>query len=118
MKSPKLSFREVQGVTIAEFLDKEVYAVDELTVNEIGKSLFAVVKEKSPVHFLLSFANVTYFSSALLGTLLRLYKRVADNGGTFKLCNLNPTIYQIFAVTKLDQVFAIYENEEKALASY
>lgn len=118
MKSPKLSFREVRGVTIAEFLDKEVYAVDELTVNEIGKSLFAAVKGKAPVHFLLSFANVTYFSSALLGTLLRLYKRVADNGGTFKLCNLNPTIYQIFAVTKLDQVFAIYENEEKALASY
>lgn len=118
MTKPRLSIRQIQGVTMAEFLDKEIYIFDELSVHEIGESLFATVLEHSSIKLLLSFLNVDYFSSALLGTLIILSKKVAENGGTFKLCSINPSIYQMFVLTKLDQIFEIYEDEKKALQSF
>ena len=66
----------------------------------------------------LNFTNVNSFSSTLLGTLIRLSKRILEKGGAFKLCGINPSIYLVFTLTKLDQILDIYEDEEKAINSF
>lgn len=118
MAKPRLTVRQIQGVTVVDFLDKDINVLDEITVTEISVSLLTVAMEQVPIKFLLSFANVNYFSSALLGTLLRLSKRVVENGGTFKLCSINPAIYQVFSLTKLDHILEIYEDTETAIRSF
>ena len=118
MEKPIIKIRQHQGVTIVEFLDKDINILDEDTVNEINQYLFSLVADHSPVKLLLSFSNVNYFSSGLLGTFIRVSKKVLESGGAFKLCGINSSIWQMFTLTKLDQILDIYENEESAVNSF
>jgi anti-sigma B factor antagonist len=50
--------------------------------------------------------------------LITLDKLVKENSGTLKLCNINPQIYEVFKITRLNKLFAIYDSTENALASF
>ena len=39
-------------------------------------------------------------------------------GGELKLCRIQPEIYEVFAITKLNRLFEIKEDESDALASF
>jgi anti-sigma B factor antagonist len=67
---------------------------------------------------LLDFTNVEYLSSAALGKLITLHKRVREKKGQLRFCAIKPKIYDVFRITKLDKIFEIYENQEKALADF
>jgi anti-sigma B factor antagonist len=34
------------------------------------------------------------------------------------MCNISPNVLEVFKITKLNKVFAIYDNEEKALKAF
>jgi anti-sigma B factor antagonist len=50
--------------------------------------------------------------------LIRLNKRVEENGGTLKLCQLRKSLYEIFAITKLDRLFESYDEKNTAISSF
>ena len=112
----RVELRQEGDITILELMDKEI--LDETTINEIADSLFTVVAERSPVKMVLSFAKVKHLSSMALGTLIRLNKRVEEGGGELKLCTIIKSLYEVFVITKLNKLFAIYDTEEKALESF
>ena len=39
-------------------------------------------------------------------------------GGKLKLCNIRPQIYEVFAITKLNKLFEIRENQDDAVAAF
>ena len=41
--------------------------------------------------------------------------RVYERGGRLGLCGISAKIYEIFRITRLDKVFDIYEDADKAL---
>jgi len=51
--------------------------------------------------------NVTFLSSEGLGALLKLARRATAAGNRITLCNLNPTIAEVFQITKLDQILNV-----------
>jgi anti-sigma B factor antagonist len=53
-----------------------------------------------------------------LGELVSIYATVRNGGGEFKLLNLTPTVRQLMSATKLSEVFAFYDTEEEAIASF
>ena len=67
---------------------------------------------------LLNFGNVQYLSSAALGKLINLKKRVGAAGGKVKLCCIHPELKVVFKITRLDNVFEIFDDEQAALDSY
>jgi anti-sigma B factor antagonist len=50
--------------------------------------------------------------------LIRLNKRVAEKGGDLKLCCVIPMLYEIFAITKINKLFEIYDDEQTAINSF
>lgn len=112
----RVEIRQKGEIMVVELLDKEI--LDEVTINEIADSLFSVVAENASVKMVLSFARVKHLSSMALGTLIRLNKRVEEGGGVLKICEIAPSLYEIFAITKLNKLFDICESEETALASF
>ena len=56
---------------------------------------------------ILDFRNLEYISSAGLGTLLDVQKRLRASGGGLKLVNLNKHIRDIFRFSGFDQIFEI-----------
>ena len=118
MQKPRIKISHKQGITIVELLDKNILKMDEATIDDISKSLFCLAEKDPPVKMLLSFARVEYCGSAMLGTLIRLAKRIVQGQGTLKLCFIKPSVYEIFVITKLNQILDIYEDEQTALNSF
>jgi anti-sigma B factor antagonist len=112
----RLEVSEVGGVTVVRFVDRKI--LDEANIQELGKELFALVEEDNRKSLLLNFANVEFLSSAALGKLITLDKKVRAHGGKLKLCNIRPEIFEVFAITKLNKLFDIKEDEAAGLDSF
>jgi anti-sigma B factor antagonist len=61
---------------------------------------------------------VLHLTSLVLGKLIHVHKRLATSGGEIRLADIDPRIYEVFSITRLDRLFRIYEREDEALASF
>lgn len=115
-KSERLFLEPRGDVTIVSFMDKKI--LDEANIQEIGDELTRLVTKDHRIKLLLNFENVEYLSSAALGKLISLHKRVREHNGQLKLCDIRPEIYEVFKITKLNLLFEIYDDEELALKTF
>ncbi len=63
-------------------------------------------------------ANLSYIDSSGLATLIEMLQRLKKVGGKLKLCSLAAKVKSIFEVTKLDKLFEIYPDCQKALEGF
>ena len=112
----RLLVEPVNDVTVVTFKDKKI--LDEAVIQEVGDELFDLVDKQYKTRLLLNFENVEYLSSAALGKLITLNKRVKEENSELKLCNIIPEIYEVFRITKLNRLFEIYEEMEQALRRF
>ena len=103
-------------VTIITFVDKKI--LDETNIQDIGDELFELVEKHYKIKLLLNFESVEYLSSAALGKLITLNKKVKAENGKLKLCAVRPQIYDVFKITKLNKLFEIHDTEERALSRF
>lgn len=113
MAMRRLDIEEIGGVTVARFVDKKI--LDEGNIQLIGNELFALVEEQGRRKIIVDFSNVEYFSSAAFGKLITLDKKVKAAKGKLRLCSIRPDIYEVFAITRLNKLFDIKDNLERAL---
>jgi anti-sigma B factor antagonist len=111
-----LEFTEVGDVTVVRLTDRKV--VDETNIQELGRELFALVEEENRKNLVLNFSAVGFLSSSALGKLITLEKKVKAAGGKLRLSNIRPEIYEVFAITKLNKLFEIKDDEAEALAAF
>ncbi len=109
----RIDIEDVGEVTVARFVDKKI--LDEGNIQIIGNQLFGLVEEDGRMKIVLDFTNVEYLSSAALGKLITLDKKVKKARGKLRLCSIRPEIYEVFAITKLNKLFDIREDQEAAL---
>jgi len=112
----RLTVSDVGDVTVVRFVDRKI--LDELNIQELGQELFQLVEEDNKTRLLLNFQQVEFLSSAALGKLITLDKKVKAHGGKMKLSNIRPEIYEVFAITKLNKLFDIKDDEADALAAF
>jgi anti-sigma B factor antagonist len=101
----RLEVEHVGDVTVARFTDQKI--LDEQTVQAIREQLFGLVDGSGRCKLFLDFGGVEYLSSHILGELITLNKQVNAAGGQLVLCNIDPQIYEVFEITKLNKVFTI-----------
>ncbi|MBN1845118.1 MAG: STAS domain-containing protein [Sedimentisphaerales bacterium] len=114
--TPKILIKNAGSITVLELLDEEI--LDEATINNISDSLLSLIHERPQIHLVVSFVRVKHLSSMALGMLIRLNKKIEEGKGTLKLCDIKPSLQEIFHITKLDKLFEIYVTCEMALNSY
>lgn len=107
---------DVDGVKRVEFSDRKI--LDELSINEILTELMALVEGGDGIKLLLDFDNVEHLSSAALGMLITLRKCVGEANGKLRLSTISPQIYEVFKITRLNQLFDISDTAENAVASF
>jgi anti-sigma B factor antagonist len=66
----------------------------------------------------LSFLGVQHLTSLVLGKLIQVHKRLAESGGELRLADIDPHVYEVFAITHLDRLFRIFDREDEAIASF
>ena len=112
----RLQVSEVGDITVVRFVDRKI--LDEVNIQELGQELFQLVEEEGRQRLLLNFSTVEFLSSAALGKLITLDKKVKARKGDLRLSNIRPEIYEVFAITKLNKLFNIKDDEADALASF
>jgi len=112
----RLELSDVGDVTVVRFVDRKI--LDETNIQELGVELFRLVEDDHRQKLLLNFSSVEFLSSAALGKLITLDKKVKAHGGKLKLSNIRPEIYEVFAITKLNKLFDIKDDEADALAAF
>ena len=103
------------NATVIEFKDPKI--LDEINISQISQQIDAVVKPLDKPMVVLDFSKVAHMSSAALGMLITLQKHVRERGGQLRLCGIRAPIYEVFVITKLNQIFQIFDGREAALAS-
>lgn len=112
----RLEVESIGDVTVVNFVDRKI--LDEQNIQIIGEQLFSLVDEQGYRKILLNFANVDYLSSAALGKLITLNKKLQAANGKLILCNIDTQIYEVFEITKLDRFFKIEKEEQAALQAF
>jgi anti-sigma B factor antagonist len=112
----RLEVEDIGDVTVVSFTDRKI--LDEQNIQIIGEQLFGLVDESARKRLLLNFSNVEYMSSAALGKLITLNKKVQAAAGKLVLCNIIPQIKEVFEITKLDKLFVICGDEQEGLQKF
>jgi anti-sigma B factor antagonist len=112
----KLMVHNEGDAVVVQFVDRNI--LDEASIQQIGQELGDLVDNADSPKFLISFENVDHLSSAALGTLITINNKVRQQDGQLRLANIDPQIYEVFTITKLDKLFQIHETTEQALKSF
>ena len=108
---------EIAGDVTAVFLS-DARILDETTVKVIAEELMRLVDNSYKIKLLIDFSSVEYLSSAVLGKLIAIHKKVAEGKGQMKLAAIKPAIKEVFKITKLDKVFDIHDTHRAAMESF
>ena len=102
------------GVTVARICAEAI--LNEAQVQAFGQALLALADVPGR-RVILNFLGVHHLTSLALGGLIRLHKRLAETGGELCLADIDPRIWEIFSITRLDRLFRIFDREEEAVAA-
>jgi len=111
-----LIVKRASDVSVVEFADRKI--LEELSIQEIGEELDRLVESEPGIKLLLNFKNVDHLSSAALGMLITLNRKVMERSGDLKLSDINRQIFEVFKITRLNRVFDIHETADNAMAVF
>jgi len=73
---------------------------------------------KSAAGVLFDMSGVEFMGSAALHAFLRIHNTFADTGKKMVFAGLNPAIYKMFKIARLDSVFNCFETEDDAIETF
>lgn len=112
---PRIGVDYRQDVTIISLTRKRI--LDSSDIEAIENSIIPVVEQARPINLVLDFSEVEFLSSAMLGVLIRISRRVYESNGKLAFCCINSKIFQIFKITRLNKIFDIYDNQDQAVSA-
>ena len=104
---------QIGEVGVVTFLTSQV--LDEMNVQQLGRELDDLIEKEHMVKMVINFDKIKFLSSAVLGKLISLNKKISAEKGRLAFCLINDDIMQVFKITRLDKLIPIYDDEETAI---
>lgn len=104
-----------QGVKLVRLRASALLTEEE--VETLGQALLGLA-EVPGRRIVLSFLGVTHITSVVLNRLVLAQRRLQESGGELRLADIDPHVYEMFTITRLDRRFRIFEREDEAVASF
>jgi len=92
-----------------------------ITLGDGTRKLRALIQEKLEAgkkNLVLNLAEVYYIDSSGLGELVAAFTTINRNGGKLKLMKLAPRVKDLAQLTKVYQIFEIFDDEDSAVRSF
>lgn len=115
-RESRLAVTHDDDIIRIRFLDRNI--LEEASIQQIGDEISALIEHSPNPRVLINFEGVEHLSSAALGTLITINNRIRQKAGQLRLCNIDPNIYEVFVITKLNKLFQIHDDVESARASF
>jgi len=113
--NPKIAVEYVENVIVATLADEKI--LEDADILALEESLLPLIEQHEGLSLVLDFGEVKFLSSAVLGLLIRVSKKIYESGGRLRLCCIDPKILEVFRITRLDKVFDICVDKALALNS-
>jgi anti-sigma B factor antagonist len=85
--------------------------------SQLNDEVHRLLKENRR-NFVVNVQSVDLINSSGLGILISNLTHVKNNGGDLRISNVTPKVKQILTMTKLVNVFKVFDTEEEAIASF
>lgn len=112
-----IKVRTVDGVAVVNFLETAPM-IEGDQVDHLARELFDLIEARKGGRILLNLYNAHYMSSAMLGQLVRMHRKMQELKGKMRLCCLRPPIMDAFKVSQFDRFFEIFPDEPSALKKF
>lgn len=112
----RLEIEEIGDVTVVRFRDVRV--TNPLEIEDLGRQLYQVLEFKNCSKLVIDFSPVEFLSSATIGKLISLNRKVKLCKASLRLCNLRPELRDVFHFCNLERVFDIRDDQAAAIASF
>jgi len=109
----ELSVHNNHGVTVVMVSGE----MDARNSNQLGKELDRLLTEGSR-KLVIDLGKVDFVNSSGLATLVRYYKLAHSNCGDISLAALQPSIRQVFQLSRLDRVFDLQPDVARAVQRF
>lgn len=110
---PAMRVDYADKATVVTLTDEKI--LEDKDIQALQASILSVVEQAERVNLIIDFQNVRFFSSAVLGLLIRISRRIYEREGNLRLCGIDPKIHEIFRITRLTKVFDIYQDVRSAV---
>ena len=92
--------------------------VDMNTSSDVRNALAAVFKQASPAFkaILVDLSQVRYMDSSGIATLVECMQNCMKTGARLRLCDLSPTVRDVFELARLASIFEIFPTISEASA--
>ena len=111
-----LRTEEKGEVLVVYFTEAKI--LDEARITQIGKDLMEAVTRATNAKMVLNFQGVAFMSSAMIGKLVLLNKKCKTDEVVLKMCAISPNVMEVFKITRLNKVFEILDDQDKAIKSF
>jgi len=112
----RIDVKMVADITLATTLDMKLN--DDLSIQEWGDQLLALLDNAECKKLLVSFERVLFMSSSALRALITLNKRAKEAKSALVLCGIDDNIMEAFRITRLDSVFQIKKSEDEGIQAF
>jgi anti-sigma B factor antagonist len=106
-----LKVREIGLLTFVGFSSKRI--LDQHFLHLINEEICRFEEKPGCKKMILDLENIEYISSADLGSLIILRKKIMNVGGYLSFCNVASQIREVFEITMLEKVFSIEDNPDE-----
>lgn len=109
----KITSRFVGSAVVIVLSDR----FDKLSAPAVAQALERA-STGAPAQVVVNLADVSFIDSMALATLVQGMKRCRQRAGDLYLCGVQPPVYMIFELTRLDKSFAIFVDERHAVQAF
>ena len=71
-----------------------------------------------PAQVVLNLADVSFIDSTALATMVQGLKRCRQRQGDLYLCGVQPNVYMVFELTRLNQAFPMFVDARQAVQAF
>jgi anti-anti-sigma factor len=115
--APTLESEALEGALLLRIKNAKI--LTEHSVNDMGERILQCLQNASdPPRILISFCDVQFLSSAGVGKLILIQRRIKERGGELVLCDMTPSTIDVFRVAHLQDYFRIFPDVTSALAAF
>lgn len=100
----------VIGADLAHINETKIEAARTALSGAAEKAIAA-----DPPNLLIDMTGCAFFGSSFIESLFQNWKKVDAAKGQFAVCGCNSDIREVFQVTRLDNVWTLYESREAAV---
>ena len=103
-------------VTVA-MLGKEYDNLEPASLESASEHLLDIAQKIYPPLLVIDMSRTSFFGSSFLGTLFRVWRRLATRGGKMSSCCAKEVVGEVLSVTQVEKLWSVHSDQESAITA-